>query len=138
VVVVDQDGAAAEATAGIVRQNGGEATAVKADVTKSADVKAYVQATLDKYGRIDCFFNNAGIEGKVGHTAEYDEAMFDQVIGVNVKGVFLGLRHVLPEMIRQKGGAIVNTASVAGLVATPGMPAYVASTRSVPVRSTRA
>jgi NAD(P)-dependent dehydrogenase (short-subunit alcohol dehydrogenase family) len=131
VVVVDQDGAAAEATAGIVRQNGGEATAVKADVTKSADVKAYVQATLDKYGRIDCFFNNAGIEGKVGHTAEYDEAMFDQVIGVNVKGVFLGLRHVLPEMIRQKGGAIVNTASVAGLVATPGMPAYVASKHAV-------
>jgi len=131
VVVVDRDGAAAEATAGIVRQAGGEAIAVAADVTKSADVKAYVKATLDKYGRIDCFFNNAGIEGKVAHTADYDEAVFDQVIGVNVKGVFLGLRHVLPEMIKQKSGAVVNTASVAGLTATPGMPAYVASKHAV-------
>ena len=75
--------------------------AVTADVTKSDDVKAYVKAAIDKYGRIDCFFNNAGIEGKVAPTAEYDEAMFDAVIGVNVKGVFLGLRHVLPEMIRR-------------------------------------
>jgi len=131
VIVVDRDGAAAEATAGIIRQEGGEASAVTADVTKSADVKAYVKAALDKYGRIDCFFNNAGIEGKVAHTAEYDETMFDQVIGINVKGVFLGLRNVLPEMIRQKSGAVVNTASVAGLVATPGMPAYVASKHAV-------
>ena len=131
VVVVDRDGAAAEATAGIVRQAGGEAIAVVADVTKSADVKAYVKATLDKFGRIDCFFNNAGIEGKVAHTADYDEAVFDQVISVNVKGVFLGLRHVLPEMIKQKSGAVVNTASVAGLTATPGMPAYVASKHAV-------
>ena len=131
VVVVDRDGAAAEATAGIIRQNGGEASAITADVTKSADVKTYVKAALDKYGRIDCFFNNAGIEGKLAPTAEYDEAVFDQVIGVNVKGVFLGLRHVLPEMIRQKSGAVVNTASVAGLVATPGMPAYVASKHAV-------
>ena len=61
-----------------------------ADVTKSADVQAYVKATLDAFGRIDCFFNNAGIEGKVAPIAEYDEAVFDQVIGINVKGVFLG------------------------------------------------
>jgi NAD(P)-dependent dehydrogenase (short-subunit alcohol dehydrogenase family) len=131
VVVVDRDGPAAEATAGIVRQNGGDALAVTADVTKSADVKAYVKATVDKYGRIDCFFNNAGIEGKLSPTAEYDEAVFDAVIGVNVKGVFLGLRHVLPEMIRQGGGAIVNTASVAGLVGSPGMSAYTASKHAV-------
>jgi NAD(P)-dependent dehydrogenase (short-subunit alcohol dehydrogenase family) len=131
VVVVDRDGAAAEATAGIIRQNGGEATAVTADVTKSDEVKAYVKAAIAQFGRIDCFFNNAGIEGKVTPIAEYDEAMFDSVIGVNVKGVFLGLRHVLPEMIRQKSGAVVNTASVAGLVATPGMPAYVASKHAV-------
>ena len=131
VVAVDRDGAAAEATAGIIRQNGGDAVAVTADVTKSADVKAYVKAAIDKYGRIDCFFNNAGIEGKVSPIVDYDEAVFDAVIGVNVKGVFLGLKHVLPEMIRQGGGAIVNTASVAGLVGTPGMPAYVASKHAV-------
>ena len=125
VVVVDRDAAGADATAGIIRQAGREAIAVTADVTRSSDVKAYVKATLDKFGRIDCFFNNAGIEGKVAPTAEYDEAVFDQVIGVNLKGVFLGLRHVLPEMIRQGSGAVVNTASVAGLMASPGMPAYV-------------
>src|SRR5579864_3524067 len=130
-VVVDRDRAGGEATAGIIRQQGGEAQFVAADVTKSADVAAYVKAALDAYGRIDCFHNNAGIEGTVKHTAEYDEAMFDQVIAINVKGVFLGLRHVLPVMLRQKSGAIVNTASVAGLVATPGMPAYVASKHAV-------
>lgn len=131
VVVVDRDTAAGEATAGIIRQQGSEALFVAADVTKSADVQNYVKAALDAYGRIDCFFNNAGIEGAWKHTAEYDEAMFDQVIAVNVKGVFLGLRHVLPVMIAQQSGAVVNTASVAGLVATPGMPAYVASKHAV-------
>jgi NAD(P)-dependent dehydrogenase (short-subunit alcohol dehydrogenase family) len=131
VVVVDRDAAGGEATAGILRQQGGEARFVAADVTKSSDVAAYVKAALDAYGRIDCFHNNAGIEGTWKHTAEYDEAMFDQVIAVNVKGVFLGLRHVLPVMLQQKAGAIVNTASVAGLVATPGMPAYVASKHAV-------
>src|SRR3954469_5822459 len=131
VVVVDRDTAGGEATAGIIRQQGGDARVVTADVTKSAEVQAYVKAALDAYGKIDCFFNNAGIEGTVKHTAEYDEAMFDQVIGVNVKGVFLGLRHVLPVMLQQKRGAIVNTASVAGLVGSPGMPAYVASKHAV-------
>src|SRR5437764_2919442 len=131
VVVVDRDPAGGEATAGIIRQQGGDSRFVAADVTKSADVQAYVKAALDAYGRIDCFFNNAGIEGTWKHTAEYDEAVFDQVISVNVKGVFLGLRHVLPVMLQQKQGAIVNTASVAGLVATPGMPAYVASKHAV-------
>jgi NAD(P)-dependent dehydrogenase (short-subunit alcohol dehydrogenase family) len=131
IVVVDRDTAAGEATAGIVRQQGGDARFCAADVTKSVEVQAYVKAALDAYGKIDCFFNNAGIEGKWAHTAEYDEAMFDQVISVNVKGVFLGLRHVLPVMLQQKEGAIVNTASVAGLVATPGMPAYVASKHAV-------
>ena len=130
-VVVDRDRDAGEATAGIIRQQGGEAIFVAADVTRSADVRAYVKAALDAYGRIDCFHNNAGIEGAWQHTAEYDEAMFDQVIAVNVKGVFLGLRHVLPVMLAQKSGAVVNTASVAGLVATPGMPAYVASKHAV-------
>jgi NAD(P)-dependent dehydrogenase (short-subunit alcohol dehydrogenase family) len=131
IVVVDYDTAGGEATTGIIRQLGGEARFVAADVTRSADVRNYVSTALDAYGAIDCFFNNAGVEGKWAHTAEYDEDMFDAVIGVNVKGVFLGLRHVLPVMIEQKRGAIVNTASVAGLVATPGMPAYVASKHAV-------
>ena len=130
-VLVDRDQAAGEGAAGAIRQQGGEARFVAADVTKSADVQGYVKAALDAYGRIDCFFNNAGIEGKVAHTAECDEAMFDQVIAINIKGVFLGLRHVLPVMIKQGSGAVVNTASVAGLTGTPGMPAYVASKHAV-------
>ena len=131
VVVVDRDAAAGNATVASIRQHGGEARFVAADVTRSADVEGYVKATLDAHGRIDCFFNTAGIEGKVAPTAEYDEALFDQIMSVNVKGVFLGLRHVLPVMVRQGGGAVVNTASVAGLVGTPGMPAYVASKHAV-------
>jgi NAD(P)-dependent dehydrogenase (short-subunit alcohol dehydrogenase family) len=131
IVVVDRDAAGGEGTAGIIRQQGGEALFVAADVTRSADVQAYVKVALDAYGTIDCFHNNAGIEGSVAPTAEYDEAMFDAVMGVNVKGVFLGLRYVLPVMLQQKRGAIVNTASVAGLVASPGMPAYVASKHAV-------
>src|ERR1700761_6856189 len=131
VVAVDRDSAGGEATAGVIRQQGGDARFVAADVTKSGEVQNYVRTALDAYGAIDCFFNNAGVEGKWAYTAEYDEDMFDTVIGVNVKGVFLGLRHVLPVMLQQKRGAIVNTASVAGLVATPGMPAYVASKHAV-------
>ena len=131
VVVVDRDTAGGEGTIGIIRQQGGEALFVAADVTKSTDVQAYVKAALDKYGTIDCFHNNAGIEGGIAPTHRYDEDMFDRVIAVNVKGVFLGLRHVLPVMLKQGRGSIVNTASVAGLVASPGMPAYVASKHAV-------
>jgi NAD(P)-dependent dehydrogenase (short-subunit alcohol dehydrogenase family) len=131
VVVVDRDTAGGEGTVGIIRQQGGDAQFVAADVTKSADVQAYVKAALDAYGSIDCFHNNAGIEGTVAPTHEYDEAMFDAVMGVNVKGVFLGMRHVIPVMLKQQRGAIVNTASVAGLVASPGMSAYVASKHAV-------
>ena len=81
VVIVDRDSTAGEATAGVVRQQGGEARSVIADVTKSADVRDYVKAALDAYGSIDCFFNKAWIEGKWAHTADYDEDMFDAVIG---------------------------------------------------------
>jgi NAD(P)-dependent dehydrogenase (short-subunit alcohol dehydrogenase family) len=131
VVVVDRDESGVEATAGIVRQRGGDAVHVVADVTLAGDVKAYVKAAVDSYGAIDCFFNNAGVEGAIAPTAEYDEAIFDAVIAVNLKGVFLGLRHVLPVMIDQGAGAVVNTASIAGLLGAPGMPAYVASKHAV-------
>lgn len=132
VVVVDRDATGGEATAGIVRQQGGEALFVQADVTDTKSVQAYVDKAVRAYGRIDCFHNNAGIEGKVAPIAEYDEAMFDTVLAVNVKGVFLGLKYVLKQMIAQgTGGAIVNTASVAGLMGSPGMPAYVASKHAV-------
>lgn len=131
VVVVDRDQSLGEGTVGVVRQQGGEASFVAADVSKSADVQAYVKAALDTFGKIDCFFNNAGIEGKLANTVDLEDEAFDQVMAVNVRGVFLGLKHVLPSMIKQGSGAVVNTASVAGLVGTPGMPAYVASKHAV-------
>ena len=131
VVAVDRDEDGAKATAAIIKQQGGEALSVFADVTQSSDVQAYVKAAMDEYGSIDCFFNNAGIEGKIAPTAEYDEDVFDAVLAVNVKGVFLGLRHVLPVMLQQGSGAVVNTASIAGMLGSPGMPAYVASKHAV-------
>jgi NAD(P)-dependent dehydrogenase (short-subunit alcohol dehydrogenase family) len=131
VMVVDQDAEAGRVSTEVVAQQGGEAKFTPADVTKSAAVQDYVKATLDAYGRIDCFFNNAGIEGKVVPIQEYDEDLFDQVIAVNLKGVFLGMRHVLPVMLRQGSGTIVNTASVAGLFGGPGMAPYVASKHGV-------
>ena len=131
VMVVDADAVQGQATADVVTQRGGTVAFVQADVTQSASVQAYVKKTLDAYGRIDCFFNNAGIEGQVCPTQEYDEDVFDKVIAVNLKGVFLGLRHVLPVMVAQGSGAVVNTASVAGLFGGPGMPAYVASKHGV-------
>ena len=131
VVVVDIDGEGAERTAAEIRADGGQAMATRADVSKTADVQAYVRLTIDTYGRIDYFFNNAGIEGKVGPVAEYDEEVWDRVIAVNLKGPFLGLRYVLPVMIAQKKGAIVNTASVAGTLGSPNGSAYSASKHGV-------
>jgi NAD(P)-dependent dehydrogenase (short-subunit alcohol dehydrogenase family) len=131
VMVVDADASLGQASVDIIAQRGGAAAFVQADVTKSASVRDYVAKTLAAYGRIDAFFNNAGIEGVVTPTQEYDEEIFDKVIAVNLKGVFLGLRHVLPVMLKQGSGAIVNTASMAGLFGSPGMPAYVASKHGV-------
>jgi NAD(P)-dependent dehydrogenase (short-subunit alcohol dehydrogenase family) len=131
VVLVDRDAAGAKAAAGAIVQKGGKAISVGADVTRSADVAAYVKAAIDAYGRIDCFFNNAGVEGKLKPIAETEEAEWDALMNVNVKGVYLGLRHVLPHMIKQRSGAIVNTGSIAGLVGNPNMAAYVASKHAV-------
>jgi len=131
VMVVDADADSGRASVDIIAQRGGASAFVQADVTRSASVKDYVEKTLAAFGRIDAFFNNAGIEGKVIPTQDYDEDVFDQVIAVNLKGVFLGLRHVLPVMLKQGSGAVVNTASVAGLFGAPGMPAYVASKHGV-------
>ena len=131
VVVVDLDSDAAAETVRLITEDNKTAFDVCADVTRTSDVQAYVEAAIQKYGRIDCFFNNAGIEGRVAPTAEYDEDVFDKVIAVNIKGVFLGLRHVLPVMLEQGAGTVVNMASIAGLVGSPGMPAYVASKHAV-------
>jgi len=127
VVTVDRD----PAVTGVAKGLGDNALGVTADVSNSADVQAYVKAAVERFGRIDCLVNNAGIEGKIAPVAEYDEAVWDQVIAVNLKGTFLGLRHVLPVMIAQRSGSVVNISSTAGVIGTPRMPAYTASKHAV-------
>lgn len=131
VVVVDRDSEGGEAVAAEIRAHGGDAYFHGADVSQSADVHAYVHTALAKYGRIDCFHNNAGIEGKVAPIAEHDDAAFDAVMAINVRGVFLGMKHVMPVMAKQGGGSIVNTASTAGFIPSGGMVAYVGSKHAV-------
>lgn len=109
--------------------NSPDVSYVTADVTKAADVQNYVAHTLKTFGKIDVFFNNAGIEGMVKPIAEYPEDVFDKLIAVNIKGVWLGLKYVLPEM--NAGGSIINTSSVAGLGGTANMSAYVTSKHAV-------
>ncbi len=104
---------------------------VLADCGDSSDVQGYVAAAVARFGEIDAFFNNAGIEGKLGPIAEYDETEWERVIRINLTGVFFGLRHVLPVMIKQGHGAIVNTGSIASERGLPLTPAYNAAKHGV-------
>src|SRR5262249_44671626 len=131
VMVIDIDAEAAAATAAMIRSAGGEAESFSADVSQTAQVQAYVARTLAAFGRIDYFFNNAGIEGIIAPTIDYPEEMFDRVVAVNLKGVFLGLKYVLPGLIQQGSGAVINMASVAGVVGSPGMSAYTATKHAI-------
>jgi NAD(P)-dependent dehydrogenase (short-subunit alcohol dehydrogenase family) len=129
VLVVDLNQDAIDATVEAVRAAGGTAEGFKADVSKAAEAEAYAQKAVDAFGAIDLFFNNAGIEGPAAPIPDYPEDAFDQVFAVNVKGVWLGMKSVLPRM--NEGGAVVNTASVAGLIGSPGMSGYVMSKHAV-------
>lgn len=105
--------------------------AIEADVTDEESVRAYVRQAKDAFGRIDIFFNNAGIEGPVKPIQDYPLDAFRRVFAVNVDGVFLGLKHVLPVMLAQGSGSIINSSSVAGLIGSPGMAGYNASKHAV-------
>ena len=131
VVVSDVDVAGGEGTVELIRAAGGEACFVRCDVTRDAEVKALMDATVAQYGRLDYAFNNAGIEIEKGKLADGNEAEFDAIMGVNVKGVWLCMKHQIPLLLAQGGGAIVNTASVAGLGAAPKMSIYAASKHAV-------
>jgi NAD(P)-dependent dehydrogenase (short-subunit alcohol dehydrogenase family) len=109
VLVVDLDRAAAEATVAEVAAAGGQAQMAVADVSRSQDVAAYVAQALQAWGRIDIFMNNAAWQGPIHDLVDYPEDLFDRVMAINVRGVFLGLQHVLPVMIAQGRGAVVNT-----------------------------
>lgn len=131
VVVVDLPESDLEGCARAINQTGEQALAVAADVTRTADVERYVAAACETFGGIDCFFNNAGILGVVRPLIEYPEDVFDRVLAVNVRAAWLGLKLVGSAIIRRGGGAIVNTASIAGLRGTPGLIAYTASKHAV-------
>lgn len=109
----------------------GEVITVAADVSKEEDVKKYVKETVDKFGKVDIFFNNAGIEGEIALLTDLAVEDFDKVINVNVRGVFLGLKHVLPVMREQGSGSVINMSSGAGLMGTPNQIAYGASKHAV-------
>lgn len=133
VVVADVNPAGGRETVSIIEKEGGEVAFIVVDVTKSADVKRMVEFTLKKYVRIDVLFNNAGIElyGKYMLEATTEED-WDRILNVNLKGVFLCSKYVVPEMIKQVGGVIVNNASIDGLYAFPSPNAsYCASKGAV-------
>jgi NAD(P)-dependent dehydrogenase (short-subunit alcohol dehydrogenase family) len=107
------------------------ALAVTADVTREEEVADYVRATIDKFGTIDVFYNNAGIEGDIAPITKYPLESFRRVLDVNVVAVFLGMKHVLPVMLEHNQGSIINTASIAGLIGSPDIAVYSASKHAV-------
>lgn len=131
VVVADVAMDSGEETVRLIKATGGEALFVKTDVSKGAEVEALIQQIVKTYGRLDCAFNNAGIEGQFVSTAEGSEENWDRVLAINLKGVWLCLKHEIAQMLKQGGGAIVNTASVGGLVGAAGGYAYVTSKHGV-------
>lgn len=127
VMIADYNPEGAERTVKMIKDAGGKAACLNIDVSVAKQVETMVAKTVETYGRIDCAFNNAGIEGRPADTVECTEEVFDRIIAINLKGVWLCMKYELPQMLKQGGGAIVNTASVAGLVGFEGLPAYNAS-----------
>ncbi len=132
IMIADYVPEGAEKTVAMIKEAGGVASCVAADVSASKQVELMVNKTVETYGRIDGAFNNAGIEGRMGtDTATASEENFDRTIAINLKGVFLCMKYEIPQMLKQGGGAIVNTASIAGLVGFEGNSAYNASKHGV-------
>ena len=127
VVAAAIDEEANHETARLIEQAGGRALAVHCDVTRSEDVQAALQKTVDAFGRLDFAFNNAGVEQEIKPAAETTEEEWDRTIAVNRSGVFLCLKYEIPLMLEQGGGAIVNTSSGAGVKGFGGGVAYAAS-----------
>ena len=131
VIVADIDAAAAGKTAHQITQAGGEAIAVKADVSKADEVEAMVATGVETFGRLDCAFNNAGISHGKAKIHDLPESDWDRVMDINLKGVWLSMKYELGQMVRQQQGAIVNAASINGLGGWPDLSAYVASKHGV-------
>lgn len=131
VAVVDTNLDAGLYVVNLIEKEDGKAVFIKCDVSKSSDVKAAIEKTVTQFGGLDYAFNNAGIEGQQSLSPDCTEENWEQVINVNLKGVWLCMKYQIPQMLKQGHGAIVNCSSVAGLVGFPGIPAYTASKHGV-------
>jgi NAD(P)-dependent dehydrogenase (short-subunit alcohol dehydrogenase family) len=127
VVLADVQDNAGQCLADALARDGHSACFVHTDVSREADVESMIHLALSHYGRVDVLFNNAGIEGVQAPTADTSLEDWERVIDINLKGVFLGLKHGIKAMLQRGGGTIINNASVAGLVGFPNIPAYCAS-----------
>ena len=127
VVVADRDEEHGQDTVREILRRGGTAFFMRTNVCKADDVGAMVRTAVDRYGRLDVLFNNAGINGEPAPTAECTLENWERVIGVNLKGVFLGMKYAIPEMLKNGRGSIINNASVMGMVGFANVPAYCAS-----------
>lgn len=131
VVIASRREEEGEETVRLVKEAGSDGFFVKTDVSKAADVRAMVEKTVQQYGRLDYAFNNAGIEEAPTPLVDQTEETFDQIVNINIKGVWLSMKYQIPQMLKNGGGAIVNTSSVGGLIGVPGVPIYVASKHAV-------
>lgn len=131
VVLADVQVEAGEKLAQSIRDTGGKAHFVKADMTIESDVKDMVATAVMTFGRLDCAFNNAGIESTPGDVTQCTNENWDRTINVNLRGIWWCMKYEIPEIIKAGGGDIVNSSSIAGMVAFPGLPAYVASKHGV-------
>lgn len=125
--VADVDVGGGEETAHLIEQAGGQAFFVRTDVSQAVQVEQLIRHTLEKFGRLDCAFNNAGINEERGTVVDCSEALWDRTLEINLKGIWLCMKYEIPPMLRNGGGAIVNTASIVGLSSARQVPAYVAS-----------
>jgi NAD(P)-dependent dehydrogenase (short-subunit alcohol dehydrogenase family) len=131
IMIADYVPESAVKTVAMIREAGGTADCFAADVSVTRQVEAMVNKTVETFGRIDGAFNNAGIEGEMGDTVACTEGNFDRVVAIDLKAVWLCMKYEIPQMLKQGGGSIVNTASIAGLLGFNGIPAYVAAKHGV-------
>lgn len=131
IAIVDISEEKGEETVKLCKELGVDAFFIKADVSKVDDVKNYVQQTIKHFGKIDMFFNNAGISGSGVKTLDCSEEEFVTIVNINLKGVFYGLKYVIKEMLKTGGGSVVNTASLVGLVGMPTLGPYSATKHAV-------
>jgi NAD(P)-dependent dehydrogenase (short-subunit alcohol dehydrogenase family) len=131
VVIASRNGAAGQQAVADIRASGGEATFVQTDVTQEAQIEALIKQTMGTYGRIDAAFNNSGTEGIPFPLADDNEENYQKIFEVNVKGLWLSMKHQLKHMQQHGAGSIVNNASIAGLIGFPGLGLYTASKHAV-------